>query len=132
MVPSVLSVAIGRQHTCALTVSEGMWCWGTTHKGSLVITRHARAEPRRMEALVNISSIAAWRFGYGTCATNDRQDGSRVFTAGGTVRMVRLVMGAGTSAGFPKRSMSAHRSGIEFSKWSVMSDRSARLGSMVG
>ncbi|MEE2836370.1 MAG: hypothetical protein VYB65_10160 [Myxococcota bacterium] len=78
MIPSVLSVAVGRQHTCALTVSEGMWCWGYNAQGQLGDnSTRTRAEPRRMGALVNISSIAAWRFGYGTCATNDRQDGSQ-------------------------------------------------------
>ena len=78
MIPSVLSVAVGRQHTCALTAADGLWCWGLNSSGQLGDgSGSTRAQPERMGALLNISSVSAWRFGYGTCATSGRQDGTQ-------------------------------------------------------
>jgi alpha-tubulin suppressor-like RCC1 family protein len=84
MIADVATVSLGLRHSCVLTTGEGAWCWGYNGSGQLgndsTATTHI---PVRMRSLYNVSGIFAWKFGYGTSAIIDRQNGSQGFYSWG-------------------------------------------------
>jgi alpha-tubulin suppressor-like RCC1 family protein len=80
MISDVASLSLGLRHSCALTVNEGAWCWGYNNAAQLGNNSTATTHiPVRMSSLYNVSGIYAWKFGLGTSAVIDRQNGSQGF-----------------------------------------------------
>src|SRR4051812_45951368 len=68
-----VSVVLGDDHSCALTLSGRVYCWGRNYSGQLGDgTRSDRSRPTLVQGIDQISQLAA--FGARTCAT--RRDGT--------------------------------------------------------
>ncbi|MCZ3389097.1 MAG: hypothetical protein LH645_08240 [Actinomycetia bacterium] len=64
---SVVQVAAGERHTCALTVSQSVWCWGANSRGQLGRDDVVQsAEPMLIESVTGVTSMDAG--GEHTCA----------------------------------------------------------------
>lgn len=87
---AVTDVAVGYDHTCALTVAGEVYCWGSNSSGQIGDgTNQQRLRPTRVGGLVNVVELSAriwhncartaageiWCWGYDYQATPSRVDG---------------------------------------------------------